>query len=30
MIVAGFKSLIYIPDIDFEVPEIKTGVVTTI
>lgn len=30
MVVAGFKSLIYIPEIDFEVPSFKTGVVSTV
>ena len=30
MIVAGIKSLIYIPEIDFEVPSVKNGIVTTV
>ena len=30
MIVAGFLSKIYMPEIDFEIPSIKTGVVTTV
>lgn len=30
MVVAGFKSLIYIPEIDFEVPSIKTGTISTV
>lgn len=30
MVVAGFKSKIYLPEIDFEIPSVKTGVVTTV
>lgn len=30
MVVAGINCLIYIPEIDFEVPCLKNGVVTTI
>ena len=30
MIVAGMRSLIYIPELDFEAPNIKKGVVSTV
>ena len=30
MVVAGIRSLIYIPELDFEIPCMKKGVVSTI
>ena len=30
MVVAGIRSLIYIPELDFEAPNIKKGVVSTV
>lgn len=30
MIVAGMKSLVYIPELDFEVPDISKGVISTV
>ena len=30
MVVAGVNSLVYIPELDFEVPNIKKGVVSTV
>ncbi len=30
MVVAGVKSLIYIPEIDFEVPSLKKGTISTV
>ena len=30
MVVAGIRSLIYLPELDFEVPSINKGLVSTI